>query len=575
LSKEWIIHPPWADRDVTAARWRVSPLVAQVLHNRGVCSDHRPTEFLDPHLKDLHRPEELPGAVDAARQIVDAIRRQQRIVLYGDYDVDGTTGVAILWHLLKIAGADPGFYVPHRLSEGYGLNCDALRTLVADGADLIVSVDCGVTATASARAVVESGARLIITDHHTPGAELPQDVTIVHPRVGGCYPNEHLCGAGVAFKLAWAIAQVLSDSDKVDDVYREYLREALAFAALGTIADVVPLVGENRIIARHGLGLLPTTPFVGLQVLIASAGLTGAKVGGYDVGFKLAPRLNAAGRMGHARLAVELLTRANEDRAREISLYLEEQNRARQAVERKITKQAQELVERNGMDGDTHRAIVLASEGWHGGVIGIVASRLVDRYHRPAVMIALTNGTGQGSCRSIAPFNINDALGRCSQHLTEFGGHAMAAGLTISSECVPAFSEAFIDVANNALTGADLRPKLRIDAEVSFDSLDMNTAEALAGLGPFGAGNPRPRLSTDWVELAQEPRCVGKTGKHLTAVFSDGRSVMKAIAFGQSESLEPLKRHRKCKVAFAPLINEFNGRRSVEMQVVDMQFPES
>ena len=584
LSKEWIISPPWEQCDAVAARWRVPPLVAQVLYNRGLDGTDRPTDFLDPRLRNLHLPRELPGAAAAAKAIVQAIRRDQSIVLYGDYDVDGMTGVAILWHLLSIAGARVSFYVPHRLAEGYGLNCNALRTLVADGTDLIVSVDCGVTAVDAARVVREAGATLIITDHHQPGPALPQDTIIVHPSVGGSYPNEHLCGAGVAFKLAWAIAQVLSNSvpqppgltgaQKVTDTYRKFLHEALALAALGTVADVVPLVGENRIIARHGLALLPATPFVGLRVLMESAGLRGTKVDGHDVGFKLAPRLNAAGRMGHARLAVELLTRATEDRAREIALYLEEQNRARQTTERRITKQACDMVQRRGMDGDACRAIVLAGEGWHAGVIGIVASRLVDRYHRPAVLIALEDGHGQGSARSVPSFDLHQALGRCASHLTEFGGHAMAAGLKIRTEQVPPFTEAFTDVANNALTGADLRETLRIDAQVPLSCLDLPTVEALTGLGPFGTGNPRPRLATDWVELAAEPRLVGSSGRHLQAVFSQGGAVMKAIAFGQSGVIDELKQRRRCQVAFAPMINEFNGRRNVEMQVVDFQFPD-
>ena len=573
MSKEWIIHSPWSGCESAAARWGCPPVVAQVLYNRGLKTADRPDVFLNPRLSDLYPPEALPGAVAAADVIVEAVRRRQPIVLYGDYDVDGMTGVAILWHLLRLAGAQIGFYVPHRLNEGYGLSADAVRSLAADGAKLIVSVDCGITGVEAARAAREGGATLVITDHHQAAEALPEDVTIVHPCVGGRYPNEHLSGAGVAFKVAWAVAQRLSGSQKVNDLYREFLSEALALAALGTVADVVPLVGENRIIARHGLRRLESTPFVGLQVLIASAGLSGSRVGGYDVGFKLAPRLNAAGRMGHARLAVELLTRANEDRAREIALYLEEQNRARQTTERRIVRQACELAERNGMDTDARRAIVLASEGWHAGVIGIVASRLVDRYCRPAVLISLDNGQGQGSARSVPRFDIHAALADCAEHLTEFGGHAMAAGLKIEPDRVPAFTEAFIEVANQRLTGADLREKIWIDAEVPLESLDLPTAEALNALGPFGAGNPRPKLSTDWVELAAEPRVVGSSGAHLQATFSDGTVVVKAIGFGQAEAIDALKSQRRCRVAFEPLINEFNGRRSVEMQVIDFQFP--
>ena len=581
VNPEWIIRPPWPERDHAAARWRVPPLVAQILANRGLTLDDRPGEFLSPQLSGLIRPQELTGACEAAQRIVHAIRQGDKIVLYGDYDVDGMTGVACLWHALRLARANVDFYVPHRIDEGYGLNCDALRTLKADGAGMIVSVDCGITALEAARLAAQLGTQLIITDHHQPGPTLPDGAVIVHPSIGDSYSNRDLSGSGVAFKLAWAIAQTLNQSDKVSDLYREYLREALAFAALGTIADVVPLIGENRIIARHGLARLRTTPFVGLRALIDQSGLGGSHVTGYDVGFKLAPRLNAAGRMGHARLGVELLTRATAERAREIAYYLDDQNRSRQAAEKRITRQACEMVERNAMNGDTKRAIVLAADGWHPGVIGIVASRLVDRYHRPTVLIALGNGGGQGSARSVRHFDMHLALGTCADHLLEYGGHAMAAGLKITAEQVPAFTDAFLEYANNRLTASDLRKHLHIDAVVSLGELDLPTTEALADLGPFGIGNPRPLLATEWVELADEPRCVGKTGTHLQAVFTSARQrsgrrdVLRAIAFGQAAALEPLKQHRRCKVAFEPVINDFNGSRTVQMQVLGFHFPSS
>ncbi len=575
MEKEWIVKPAWSQRDEAAMRWRVSPLVAQVMYNRGVGLSDDHAGFLAPQLVDLHPPEMLPGCNAAADRIAKACRDRERIVIYGDYDVDGMTAVSILWHVLTLAGADVGFYIPHRLEEGYGINVDAVRSIVADGANLIVSVDCGVTAVEAARVVREAGAELIITDHHQAGEALPAETMIVHPGLDGAYPNPDLCGAGVAFKLAWAIAQALCQSEKVNDTYRTFLRDALALAALGTIADVVPLVGENRIIARHGLALIPHTPFVGLQALIESTGLTGSKLSSYDVGFKLAPRLNAVGRMGHARLGVELLTRATADRAREIALYLHDQNKTRQSTERKITTQAKEMAEAAGMTKDASRGIVLAREGWHAGVIGIVASRLVDAFSRPTVIISLDNGVGQGSARSVPNFHITDALARCETHLAQFGGHAQAAGLRIEMDRIAAFTEQFIEHANNTLTHRDLRGRLSLDAEVALSDLDMVSTQALLGLGPFGTGNPSPRFSTDWVQLANEPRVVGQSGTHLQATFSDGKSILKAIAFGKGKLIDDLREHRRCRVAFEPMINDFNGRRTVEMQVVDFQFPES
>ncbi len=572
MSKQWIITPRCPEVLPTARRWGVPPLVAQLLINRGTPPGEPCEAFLTPQMKDLHPPHLLGGAMDAASLIVAAIESGTRIVLYGDYDVDGTTGVAILWHVLKQAGGDVSFYVPHRLEEGYGLNAQAVHRLVEDGAGMIISVDCGITAVEVAKGLVESGVKLIITDHHAPHATIPPADVIVHPSIGGTYPNADLCGAGVAFKLAWAVAQRLAGAERVQPQYRELLTELLPLAALGTIADVVPLSGENRIIAKHGLARLATSSLPGLKALLDKAGLSGGRITGYDVGFKIAPRINAAGRMGHARLAVELFTRADDARAREIALYLEEHNRSRKAVERKILKAASEQIERDGLASDACRAIVLSGEGWHAGVIGIVAARIVERYHRPTVLIAISEGEGQGSARSVPHFDLADALTACSEHLLSHGGHKMAAGIRIAADRVAPFTEAFVKVANRCLTGTDLIPKLRLDAEVTIGAMTLACTEAIIGLGPFGIGNPRVKLATDWVELASEPRLVGRNSEHLQASFTQGDVQLKAIGFGLGSCIEDLKQHRRCRVAFEPVINEFNGHRNVEMQILDLQF---
>ncbi len=568
-----MISAPSPDCEALALRLRVPSVIAQLLINRGLSLNGSGEAYLLPQLKDLHSPQLLPGASEAAARIVDAIQAKTKIILYGDYDVDGTTGVSILWHMLRQVGGEVTFYVPHRIDEGYGLNLDAVKRLIEDGAGLIVSVDCGITAVDIAKILKDAGVTLIITDHHAPHTELPDAAVIVHPSVGGAYPNPHLSGAGVAFKLAWAIAQRLSGADRVATEFRELLRELLPLAAIGTIADVVPLVGENRIIARHGLSALPSSSLPGLRLLIESAGLSDSKISGYDVGFKLAPRINAAGRMGHARLAVELFTRADADRAREIALYLEEHNRSRQATERQIAKQAYEMIEKGNLASDARRAIVLASTGWHAGVIGIVAARVVGRHHRPTVMIALNNGEGQGSARGIQHFDLADALSSCSRHLLAYGGHAMAAGLRIAADNVDAFTEAFVTEANNRLTGDDLVDKLRLDAELPLHELTLPTAEAIVALGPFGIGNPKPKFATDWLDLAYEPRCVGANQDHLQVSFQQNGTRIKGIGFGLGGMIEDLKQHRRCRVAFEPIINDFNGRRSVELQILDFQFP--
>ncbi len=578
MTKRWVVAPRATELPAIAERWRVPPLVAQLLVNRGLEPYLSPGPFLSPQLGELHPPHLLRGASQAAAVIVEAVRSKSSIVLFGDYDVDGTTGLAILWHLLQNVGANVSFYVPHRVEEGYGLNLEAVRKLAAEGAKLIVTIDCGVTAMEAADLLAGTETRLIITDHHAMRESLPAAAAVVHPAIGSTYPNPHLSGSGVAFKLAWAIAKEFSgnrdQTDRVAPEFRQLLMDLLPLAALGTIADAVPLVGENRAIARHGLAALGNTRLPGLRALMESAGVAAGKVSGYDVGFKLAPRINAAGRMGHARLAVELLTRADEHRAREIALYLEEHNRARQTKERQIYKQAVEQIESNGLASDARRAIVLADEGWHAGVIGIVAARIVDRYRRPTVMIALSNGEGQGSARSMEHFDIAEALASCREHLISYGGHGAAAGLRIVADRIPHFINAFVQLANQRLTGEDLIEKLRVDAEVSLSELTMPTVETIVNLGPFGNGNPKPHFCTAWLDLADEPRCVGSRQEHLQASFSENGARIRGIGFGLGSRIEDLKQHRRCRVAFEPMVNEFNGRRSVELQIIDLCFPE-
>ncbi len=574
MSKAWLVAPVWPKRQEAAARFGTSPLIAQLLHNRGIDDPAAAGLFLNPRLADLYPPERMPGAVQAAQLIADAVRERHRIVIYGDYDVDGITGTAILWHTLTKLGADVDFYVPHRIEEGYGLNADAVAKLAAEGVQLIITVDCGITAVEVARLARRLNVRLIITDHHQPGAERPEADVVVHPALGDGSPLTATCGAGVAFKVAWALGQCFSGASRVSAELREILVEGVGLVALGTIADIVPLVDENRIFARHGLSGLTASKLPGIVALIESASLENTKLDAYHVGFVLAPRLNAAGRMGHARLAVELLTRATPERAREIAIYLDAQNRSRQALERRIFKKACEMVTAARMDSDGCRAIVLADEQWHAGVIGIVASRLVDRYGRPTIMIALENGGGQGSGRSIRHFDLNEALRACSDHLLTYGGHAMAAGLKIAADRVAAFREAFVQRANQVLTARDLCPSLQLDAETTLAELTEPVVEAILGLGPFGVGNPKPRFATGWVELVGAPRTCGSDAEHLQFTVRDGQCIRKAIAFRQAAHAQALLDHRRCRLAFEPIINEFNGRRSVELQVADIQFPE-
>ena len=577
IGRDWIIDAPHAERERLASEAGVAPLVAQVLLNRGVATAAGAREFLSPDFKRLLPPEQLPQAMDAGRRLAEAARAGRRIVIYGDYDVDGITATTILWHALKLAGANVSFYIPSRLDEGYGVNVEALESIAADGGELVITVDCGITAVEEARWAREHGLELIITDHHEPQSGLPDVECIVHPTAGATESaNPDLSGAGVALKIAWAFAQEFCGAQRVSGEFRAFLLDATAFAALGLVADVVPLTGENRVITAFGLKHLCHTDNPGLHALLEVSGLTGKRsYDDYDVGFKLAPRLNAVGRLGHARLAVELFTRADEARAREIATMLDAQNRKRQEVERGIVKQAEAMVLERGFDRDGCHGIVLASGDWHPGVIGIVASRLTDRFCRPTVLIALNGEEGQGSGRSIRHFPLHEVLQSCDAHLQSHGGHAMAAGVRLAAEQVEPFTRAFLAEAGRRLTPKDLRPKLHLDDEVELSALTTDVVESLQRMAPHGPGNRTPRLATTEIELVDAPRVVGKAANHLQFTVRQGSDYRKAIAFGFGAYADTLAEHTRLRVAFEPIINEWNGRRSVELKVIDWKLGEA
>ena len=570
----WEVAGPYAGSADLARRLGTAPLVAQVLANRGLTDAEAARGFLNPKLSDLHDPELLPGTVAAAERIAAAAKAGEKIVLYGDYDVDGIAGVAILHACLRMIGASCEFYVPHRLEEGYGVNAEAVAKLLEAGAKLLVTVDCGISAVEPLAAARAAGTDVVVTDHHGLPRELPDAAAIVHPQLGGgAYPNADLSGAGVALKVAWQLARRVCGRNRVDEPMRDFLLNATCLAALGTIADVVPLVGENRSLAVHGLRGLVGTRHAGLRALLDSAGLLGGKVDAYHVGFVLAPRLNAAGRMGHARLAVELLTDAEPRRCKEIADYLVKQNAERQKVERQIAEEAAEMVVARGLDGPDSRAIVLAGERWHGGVIGIVASRMVEQFGRPAVLVAFNGGeVGQGSGRSISGFHMRDALAACAEHLVSFGGHAMAGGVRIRRDRLEAFAAAMQRYAAERLTPQDLAPRLRLDAEVGLPALSYNVVEHLGRMAPFGQGNPPPAVAVRGCRVVYAPRRMGRGGQTCSMVVAQGGATMRAVGFGMGDLADLLVGVGAVDIAGRPGINEFNGRTSIEMQLQDVRW---
>jgi single-stranded-DNA-specific exonuclease len=557
-------------------------LVARVLAVRGLSEPSAARAFLEPKLLDLHDPALMPDLDLAARRLLDAAAAREPIVIYGDYDVDGITATTILFHTLRAIdpGAIVGTYVPHRIDEGYGLNSGAIEELAGQGARVIVSVDCGVTAVEPALVARRLGVDLIITDHHNPPAtlaDLPPAFAVVHPRRPGpdgapAYPFGDLSGAGVAYKLAWRLATLFCGSERVSGPLRELLVELLAFASLGIIADVVPLVGENRVIARFGLARIRTSPFVGLRALVDASGLGGEKVNAMDVGFKLGPRLNAAGRLGHAREAVELFTTAAPARAQEIAAALSRQNTARRAVEHEIFEQAAAMAEAAGMTSPERRAIVLADERWHPGVVGIVCSRLVERYCRPAILMQRKNGVCHGSGRSIDGFNLHAALVSCAPLLGRFGGHDMAAGLHLAEHHLAEFTEAFTAVANAALGPDDLVHTLAIDCDAAIEELTAEAVGHLQALAPFGRENPEVRVRLRGLVLAAPPQSMGAFGKHAAIQVRSPASgaMMRLVAWGWGEKRESLRTGMPLEAVIEPKLNAWNGRVTVEGELKDL-----
>lgn len=581
MSKRWRIHPHDPARIAALQHAAGIPaVVAELLICRGVNDPVLARDFLDPKLSALRDPALLPGCSLAAERIHAAVASRRRIVVYGDYDVDGMTGTAVLWLCLKLLGAEVSYYVPHRIDEGYGLNGEAIRTLAADKAEMLVTVDCGIGSVAEAEIARELGVELIITDHHEPGPHLPEAACIVHPRLpGGDYPFGGLSGSGVALKLAWALCQQASGAKRVGPRMKDFLVQAVGLAALGTVADVVPLVDENRVLVRHGLESLANMPTLGVATLMSLAKITPrrcpdgkTRLDTEDLGFQIAPRLNAAGRLGQPQLAVELLVTDRPDRAKELAQYIDGLNATRQTLERSIqlaaSKQAKEQ-----FDPGEDAALVLADRGWHPGVIGIVAGRLAERFHRPVVMISWDKASmrpGVGSARSVPGFNLHAALAECGEFLMTHGGHAAAAGLKIEEHQIEGFRGAFCEVAATRISREQRVAELFIDVEAPLSAFTLPTVQQIERLAPFGQGNSRPLLCTTGVTLSGPPKPLGNTGHHLAMMLSQHNVTLRSVAFGGSDWADELAAvEGTLDVAFRPVINNFRGRQSVELHLVD------
>lgn len=553
---------------------KVPTVIAQLLAARGVSDPAEVSRFLQAPMSDLHNPDLLPNMQVGAETLLEAARSGQKIQIFGDYDCDGMTGTAILVNGLKLIGADVGYFIPNRLEDGYGLSRAAIETLHKRGTNLIVTVDCGVASIEEVVHANQLGMQVIVTDHHEMRDQLPPATAVIHPRVDASqYPFHGLCGAGVAFKLIWSVFRLDSGAERVRPEQRDFLVEALGLASIGTVADVVPLVDENRIIVKHGLQSLFQSKRIGIRSLLkVSKLLEKPALAADDIGFGLGPRLNAAGRLGQAQLGVELLTTDSTERAEKLAEYIDGLNASRDSLERSVylgaTKQIKEK-----FDSEQDSAFVLDGAGWHAGVIGIVAGRIAEKYHRPTVIISwdqLGMKPGMGSARTAGGLQLHKALQACSEHLISHGGHSAAAGLKLDHAKLDDFRHEFLEYCSTEMTAQDRQPLIRIDAEVMLSQMSMSVMDQLNQMAPFGKANPRPRFCATNLTISTEPKTMGGGDRHLTLGVRQEGKPFRVVAFGKGELRDELNAvDGEIDLVFSPVVNEFRGYRKVELRLID------
>jgi len=567
--KRWVFAQ--ADKAVSARlahSLHVSDLTATLLINRGVLDASDARGFLKPELSALINPDkfnDMPRAVD---RLEAAVKAKESVAIFGDYDVDGTSGTAILIKLFTLLECPVKYRVPHRVNDGYGLNAAAVEAFAAEGAKLLITIDCGTNNVSEVALARKLGMDVVILDHHEPGAALPDATAIINPKLrDSTYGFTGICSAGISFKVAWAVADRVGAKRLAG--FEGFILDAMSLAALGTIADVCPLIGENRIYVRYGLDALRACKGKGLRSLLALARLEDKVIDPIDVSFKLAPRLNALGRIGTAMDCVDLLVSDDQARIEEILSLLEKSNRHRKGIEDEIFEQAISQVESEGGPGS---AVILADARWHLGVVGIVAARLVDRYYSPAFVMAIDeNGVARGSARSIGGLELHTALEACTEHLLTHGGHAMAAGLSLKQENFDAFRKKMDRYISLKLSAENLTPKLLVDDEVQIGAVTRSVVLELERLAPHGPGNPVPLLVASHVKIAGEPRLMGKKNDHLSFFLQQEGKSIRVVGFGMGELLEPLKKARSVSVAFTQQINSWQGNESVELHLKDLK----
>jgi len=547
----------------------ISPLLTKILVSRGIDTFEKARAFFRPSMEDLHDPFVMSHMDAAVQRITQAIVKNEHIVVFGDYDVDGTDSTAMLWKFLKDVGANVDYFIPDRVKDGYGISTAGIDHVREVGATLLIAVDCGITAIQQVEQARTNGIDVIICDHHEPGNEVPNAVAVLDALQQSCpYPFKYLCGCGVAFKLIQALTTSEPIRSKLGDDGPKRLLDYLQYVTLATTADIVPLVNENRIMVKLGLELINSIPVPGIRALIETSGLSLGRISSGQIVFVLAPRINAVGRLGDANRAVEMLASDSYDRAVQIARVMENENFQRRKIDEETFLQAQEIVEKF-LEADNDSALVLHQEAWHPGVIGIVASRLVERYYRPTIMMTTVDGVAKGSARSISGFNIHDALKRCEDKLIQFGGHKYAAGLTVELDKVDEFRDAFKQVAAELLTEDLLIPEIKIDAEVQLSDLTPKFIRVLSQFAPFGPDNMRPVFAARGVEVLGQPRIVGKN--HLRFKVRSNTHVVDAIGFNLGHLLSRVKSGSKVDVAFSLDEGEFAGETVPQLKIRDVK----
>lgn len=588
MKKRWTVRSPDVElQGLFGRELKISPLTAQLLINRGLVEIDKAFSFLSPSLKNLHDPFGMKDMDRATERIIKAIKGNEKIAIYGDYDVDGTTATALLYlflrqamgygqeaignsHCLSPIAHRLDYYIPERLKEGYGLNNNALKHISDSGTKLVITTDCGITNYEEVSFANSIGLDVIITDHHEPSDRLPPAYAILNPKQPGCvFPFKELAGVGVAFNLVIAMRSKLKECGHFADNIPN-LKNYTDIVALGTIADMAPLVDENRILVKYGLDELTLGKRPGIRALKEVSGLNGIVKAG-SVGFQLAPRINAAGRLDNAGKGVRLLITDDDKEAMDIARELDRENIDRQRLEKGILSEAVEIIEKEEFEIHKKKAIILAKEGWHPGVIGIVASRLIDRYHRPTIIISLKDDVGRGSARGIKNFHILDGLDACKDLLEKYGGHKMAAGLTIRMENIKLFESAFYNLTEKNLSFEDLLPEVSLDSYVALDELNEKMVQEMESLAPFGMANPEPLLGARDASIVQS-KVVGNN--HLKLKISQkseagSQKLWDGIAYRMGQ-IHPLKGNN-FDIAFIPYIDEWNGNRDLKLKVKEIR----